>query len=519
VADAPRADTTAAGEITYQNPVLPGDFADPSVVRVGEDYWATATSSEWAPLFPLLHSTNLVDWEIRGHVFPDHLPDWAEAHFWAPEIEYEAGTYYIYYTAKKKGGNLCVGVASATNPTGPYTDLGPLVCQEVGSIDGFAIRDERGDLFLIWKEDGNSRGLPTPMWGQRMNDARTELLGEPFELFRNEPNSWEGGLVEGAYILRQGDYYYCFYSGDACCGRGCTYGVGVARATGLQGPWEKHSANPIMKQNEEWKCAGHGSVVTDPQGEHYFLYHAYSTEGGVYTGREGLLDKIHWGDDGWPYFDEGAPSSRAPAPHGQHTPDHLAVEENFSAAQLSQGWQWPVDRTAAFYTLATSGQEGQIVLQALPDRLGNLLAQRTTAPAYTVTTAVDKRGLQQGALAGLAAIGDQENALGISVGAESIQVWRVEQGKQETLAQVSSPAQELIQLRLVAEQGDRMALSWSADGTNWQVLTKESLDASYLPPWDRAVRVGLTARGPAGATVAFNWFRYAPATPTARPEN
>ena len=125
-------------------PYLPGDFADPSVVKIGDTYWATATSSEWAPLFPLLKSKNLVDWEIVGHIFPDQLPTWADANFWAPEITYENGKVYIYYVGHKKGGSLCVAVASANRPEGPYTDLGPLVCQEVGSIDGFPIRDEKG---------------------------------------------------------------------------------------------------------------------------------------------------------------------------------------------------------------------------------------------------------------------------------------------------------------------------------------------------------------------------------------
>ncbi|WP_224997865.1 family 43 glycosylhydrolase [Cesiribacter sp. SM1] len=500
-------DTAASSTaVTYQNPVLPGDFADPSVVRVGDDYWATATSSEWAPLYPLLHSTNLVDWEIRGHVFPEKLPDWAEAHFWAPEIVYEGGTYYIYYTAKKKGGNLCVGVASASNPTGPYTDHGPLVCQEVGSIDGFPIRDENGDLYLIWKEDGNSRGLPTPMWGQRMNEERTQLLGEMFELFRNEPGTWEGGLVEGAYVMRKGDYFYTFYSGDACCGRECTYGVGVARARNLKGPWEKYSGNPIMKQNEAWKCAGHGSVVTDPQGDYYFLYHAYSTDGTVYTGREGLLDKIYWNDEGWPYFSEDAPSVTAVAPHQENSPDNLSVTEEFKEDELPEGWQWPVDKQPSFYSL-TSVQDGKLVLQASPEKIGNLLAQRTTTPDYTVTTAVDKAQLQRGTQAGLAAIGDQENAVGISVGADNITLWTVQENKRNTVAQVPAPAAEQVQLRLVAREGDQLQFSWSLDGTNWNTLNQQSLDASYLPPWDRAVRVGLTAQGPAGATAAFNWFR------------
>src|SRR5690606_6953816 len=232
-----------------KNQVLPGDFADPSVVRVGKDYWATATSSEWAPLYPILHSTNLQDWEIVSHVFPENNPAWAEAHFWAPEISYEDGTYYIYYTAKKKNGPLCVGVASSKNAAGPYRDHGAIVCQEAGAIDGFAIRDDSGKLYLIWKEDGNSRQEPTPMWGQEMNEERTELIGDRFELFRNDPSSREGNLVEGAYLIKKGERFYAFYSGVACCGRGCTYGIGVARAKDLRGPWEKNSENPIKQKD------------------------------------------------------------------------------------------------------------------------------------------------------------------------------------------------------------------------------------------------------------------------------
>ena len=79
-------------------------------------------------MFPLLHSKDLQNWDLVAHIFPDKRPDRTEAHFWAPEISYEDGKYYIYYTAKKKGGPLCVGVASSSNPKGPYEDHGPLVC-------------------------------------------------------------------------------------------------------------------------------------------------------------------------------------------------------------------------------------------------------------------------------------------------------------------------------------------------------------------------------------------------------
>src|SRR3954452_19148652 len=87
-------------QVQYENPVIAGDYPDPSVIRVGKEYWATATSSEWGPQFPLLHSTDLVNWELVGNVFP-HRPPWAVANFWAPEISAYNGRYFIYYVGRK----------------------------------------------------------------------------------------------------------------------------------------------------------------------------------------------------------------------------------------------------------------------------------------------------------------------------------------------------------------------------------------------------------------------------------
>ncbi|MES2692594.1 MAG: family 43 glycosylhydrolase, partial [Verrucomicrobiota bacterium] len=90
---------SAGSGFQFKNPVRAGDFPDPSVIRVGDDYWATATSSEWAPHFPILHSRDLVNWEVKGYVFAQ-MPKWAKANFWAPEIAENKGKYYIYYTAR-----------------------------------------------------------------------------------------------------------------------------------------------------------------------------------------------------------------------------------------------------------------------------------------------------------------------------------------------------------------------------------------------------------------------------------
>src|SRR5665213_121761 len=201
-------------QVYYENPVIPGDHPDPSIIRVGRDFWATCTSSEWGPQFPLLHSTDLVNWKLTGSVFP-HRPAWAVGNFWAPEISEYKNRFSVYYVGRERGGRLAVAVATADKPGGPYLDHGPLVAQPDGSIDPSAATDENDVRHLIWKEDGNSRGQPTIIWAQQLNDDGTKLTGEPHELIRND-SDWEGAVVEGPFILRRNGWFYLFYSGNGC---------------------------------------------------------------------------------------------------------------------------------------------------------------------------------------------------------------------------------------------------------------------------------------------------------------
>src|SRR5215210_3336391 len=90
-----------AKDVSYTNPVIAGDYPDPSVIRVGREYWATATTSEWAPEFPLLRSRDLVNWQVTGAVFHKR-PAWSVGNYWAPEIAEYRGRYYVYYVGHKK---------------------------------------------------------------------------------------------------------------------------------------------------------------------------------------------------------------------------------------------------------------------------------------------------------------------------------------------------------------------------------------------------------------------------------
>ncbi|SMB87237.1 glycoside hydrolase family 43 [Hymenobacter roseosalivarius DSM 11622] len=488
-----------APALTIVNPVLAGDFPDPSITKVGDTYWATATSSNWGPVFPLLKSTNLTDWELAGHVFPNELPAWADYYFWAPEISQEGNKTYIYYTAHKKNGPLSVGIASADRPEGPYRDHGPIVGQEAGSIDGFPMRDEKGELYLIWKEDGNSRNLPTPIWAQRLNEEHTALTGEKTELFRNTA-PWEGNLVEGVAMVKRNDYYYAFYAGNGCCGHTCTYGIGVARSKTLLGPWEKYDKNPILTKNEKWACPGHGTVFNRGN-RWYMLHHAYDTRSFEFVGRQGVISEFTWTADEWPEFpgDDKMPPTAAPAATARN------LSDEFDRATLLPTWQWPVEErpTAAV-------RDGKLQLTARPQHSGAVLGQHTTTANYTATTTLlNPAALPTGTVAGIAAHGDPENTLALTTGNAKLQLWQLEKGKQKTLSEVKLPAAAALTLRMQAQNGNLFRFDWSTDGgKTWQAMPgiTGTINGTYLPPWDRGVRAGVLVKGPTTATATFENF-------------
>ncbi len=498
--------TTSADEF-YQNPVIAGDHPDPSIIRVGKDYWASCTSSAWGPLFPLFHSTDLVNWEQTGAVLP-HRPDWATGDFWAPEISAFNGKYFVYYVGRQTNGRLAVAVATADKPGGPYTDHGPIVAQDDGSIDPMPVADTNGTRYLVWKEDGNSRQRPTPIWAQRLNDDGTKVLDEPHELIRNEA-PWESGVVEGPYILRHNGWFYLFYAGNACCGNDCNYALGVARSRSLLGPYEKDPANPILAGNATWKCPGHGSVVQDEQGRCFYLYHAYSSTGTIFTGREAMLDEVKFGQDEWPTMNNGnGPSVHAPSPFGAaQKAAGGSFSDDFTGQNLESGWEWPQQREPVHQLqngtlrLAASGQATNFVAA--------VLARPTMTIDYVATAAFETGSLKPGCAVGLSAFGDSENAMGAVFCDGKIITWRRTGGNTRELAEQAAPAASKLHLRLIANLGYRFQFQVSADAKNWQSCGG-AVDAKNLPPWDRSVRVALTVGGTAKAEGTFDSFSIGP---------
>lgn len=298
--------------LAWANPVVAQDFPDPSAARALGAWWATSTASAAAPGFPLLRSTDLVHWTRAGSVFP-RKPAWATDSLWAPELALGADGVRLYYTGRRRDGRLCVAVASAATPAGPYRDHGPLVCQPAGSIDPSEVRDGRGRPYLLWKEDGNAVRRPSRIWIQQLRPDRLGLVGRRRPLLRNE-SRWEGAVVEAPEITAHDGWLYLFYSGNTYGPPSCAYALGVARSKSIFGPWVRDPRNPVLRSNAAWRCPGHASIVRDEHGRDFALYHAYRATGSAAGPRLALLDAITW-RAGWPLVNGGrGPSTRARLP-------------------------------------------------------------------------------------------------------------------------------------------------------------------------------------------------------------
>ncbi len=471
-----------------QRLVLPGDHPDPSIVKIGDTYWASATTSNWMPAFPILKSADMVNWQTVSYVF-NKTPDWADYYFWAPEISYENGKVYVYYAAHKKGGSLCLGIATADKPEGPYRDNGPMMCEEAGSIDAFPVRDENGKLYLVWKEDANSVKKPTPIWAMEMSEDRTTLIGEKHELFRNKI-AWEENLVEGVSMMKHGGYYYAFYAAAGCCGVGCNYVVGIARAKKLLGPWEKDNANPVLKSNEQWICPGHGTPI-EKDGRFYFLHHAYDKKTNAFTGRQGLISEFKFTADGWVKF------VNVPSP----LPKPAIVSDDFNGRSLSIGWQWSVFQQDIKYKL----KKGRLQLNAAPVSAGAFLGQITLTGDYTATATLIKKKTKSAA--GIAAIGDDQNTLSLLYNKDLIQLVKLKDDTLYRLASVPVKVKDSINIKMQAKGGRYFTFSFSTDGGSFNVINEKPIDGLFLPPWDRGVRVGLISKGRKKQKAIFESFQ------------
>jgi arabinan endo-1,5-alpha-L-arabinosidase len=296
------------------------DFPDPAAIRAddGMTYvYATQGMAGGRQLnIQLARSGDLVGWEQLGDALPVK-PVWASKtqDFWAPHVARVGSRYLLYYSAKPDAAladpeqGLCLAVATAERPEGPFTDIGePLLCGPgFVNIDPMLFDDPAtGKRLLYW---GSGFG---PIKVQEMTpDGLAFAPGSaPIDLVApvatDDPANYRR-LVEGAWVTYRKGWYYLFFSGDNCCGPKAHYAVMVARSRSATGPFavKPENGGVILEADARWIAPGHNAIV-EREGESFILYHAVDAahprsrpEDEVNTRRIMLIRGLVW-KDGWP---------------------------------------------------------------------------------------------------------------------------------------------------------------------------------------------------------------------------
>lgn len=398
----------------YRNPVLRGFRPDPSILRVGEDYYLINSSFVMLPALPISHSRDLVHWEEAGHVFTDAdtarltgLP--GGFGYWAPDISYFQGRFWVVATLRRNTAPFRLQmITSASSPAGPWT---PPRFLEVDGIDPSLFTDSDGTRYLVVNPG--------------VQIARISPEGELLEAPEMIWYGWNKRKSEGPHLLKKDGWYYIL---QAEGGTGSGHMVSCSRSRALKGPYAPCPFNPILGAKSEKAFigrSGHGKAVQLPDGRWALVYLCgRSVEGKTLMGRETAIDPLTWTADGWPMV------------NGLNGPSCL--QKSFLPpwrAEEREAWLCPRLDTARFAQTLPGGAiqlTGGGALSQLSS--AHLLLHRQREENISQQVRVDISGMAPGGRAGLAGYYDENSHYLFSLRktAEGAQVLLTEQIGEES---------------------------------------------------------------------------------------
>lgn len=280
---------------TEPTPVIDRNFPDPDILKVGDTYYAYATNDNRRNV-QVAESTDLENWTVlETDAFPE-LPSWViPGKTWAPEVtEVSPGNFVLYFTATNFQPTFqCIGVATATDPAGPFVAHGEgmILCpdDEGGAIDASTFVDEDG-LHLVWKNDGNCCGLDTWISTAPLSADGLTITG-PEQRIVKQTLEWEGDLVEAPTIVKHDSTYVLLYSANSYGDD--RYAIGYASAPAIGGPWTKAEEPLLSTESSDRRFRGPGGqdLVTGPDGRDYLALHGWD---GAYTYRAMYIVPVEW---------------------------------------------------------------------------------------------------------------------------------------------------------------------------------------------------------------------------------
>jgi len=253
------------------------DLPDPFVLTTRDGYYAYGSTSQYGGwVLPILYSPDLRDWQEVGPALI-RPPDWTDgAQIWAPSVVRTETNWRLVYSARSlRSGAHCLGLATATSPVGPFTDLGgPLRCSTEGfdMIDPEVFVDADTSAWLLWKTARAANDLTATIWSQRFDPVSGAFDGEPTALLTAD-QSWENPVIEAPSMARWDNGYSLFYSGGTFID--ARYAVGYARCESPSGPCAKH-AGPILRSGGNLVGPGGQAAFTDREGHLRLALHSWA---------------------------------------------------------------------------------------------------------------------------------------------------------------------------------------------------------------------------------------------------
>ena len=483
------------------NPILKGFNPDPSILRVGEDYYIATSTFEWFPGVQIHHSKDLVNWKLIAHPLNrtsqlNMIGNPNSCGVWAPCLTYDEGTFYLIFTdvktfrgPYKDAHNYLV---TTQDITGEWSD--PIYLNSSG-FDPSLFHDDDGRkwfLNMVW----DHRMEKHPFGGillQEYDHSQKKLTGPVKNIYEGT----EIGLVEGPHIYKKDGYYYLM---TAEGGTVLRHAVTMARSKSLEGPYETDPQNPVLTSffNPELDLqrAGHASLVETQNGEWYMAHLAgrrMPTRGRSPLGRETCLQKMHWTENGWLRLANGGnePELMVEAPSlPEHKWREIPVRDDFDSEELDINFQ---------FLRIDLEKEGLMSLKERPGYLRlkggeslnshhrqSLVARRQQSFFYTAETKLEFDPVHFQQMAGLICMYDNINlyymhvtyqeGLGRCIDIHSF--ISAEYGEPLNQNRISIKDEGPVYLRVKVDY-DKLRFFYSEDGKNWN-FTGVILDASTL---------------------------------------
>ena len=492
---------------TYQNPILYADYSDPDVIRVGSDYYMVASSFTYLPGVPLLHSRDLVHWEIINYCVPRlpfekyELPSHGSG-TWAPAIRYQNGTFFVFVPLPDEG----ILVARSSDPRGTFSLN--LICESKGWIDPCPFWDEDGKAYMIFAYARSRCGIKHRLALVEMDPGCQHLIGEPKVIFDGQQIA---PTTEGPKMYKRGGLYYVLMPSG---------GVGTGwqsalRASNIWGPYEYKI---VMHQGNASVNGPHqGGWIDTPDGKDWFIH--FQDVGSL--GRIVHLQPMCW-NGGWPFIGEeqngdgiGEPVSEWMMPVEGEPAYEIAASDDFAGETLGLQWQWSANPNPANYSLSDNPGNLRLFCYNHPTRetflwhCPNVLTQIPQAKTFSATTKVTLNAEKDGDLACLGitahryaylALEKTGNGNALCLYEGTVTEKEFEGAATETCVWSIPWGSDTAYLSICVTEGETYTFSFSADGEHFTPtsctfpLTKNTWTGAKLCLW-AANRNNHTSKG------------------------